>query len=84
MIVAALRKEGVEAAVNPDRLDPARGYWRTDPRADVMRWEGDIRVKVNGSWVTLAVGSWDTMTDCVRNGLAASINRQFVEVSAHA
>lgn len=69
-----------------DRLEPAQGYWRTDVRADVMRWEGSAQVY---GWpgisdgLMVSLGSWNTMTDCVRNGI--EIERDggmFFDVSA--
>jgi len=69
-----------------EALRPALGYWRSDHRADVLRWEGVGRVR---DWPGLPVGmsvqfgSWNTMTDCVRNGV--DVEREegtFFDVSA--
>jgi hypothetical protein len=55
-----------------DALTAAQGYWRTDVRADVNRWEGAGRANgraglSNGTRVQFS--SWDPMTLCVRNGI---------------
>ena len=67
---AALRAEGFDAVVDPSSLRPAQGYWRTDYRADVQRWEGSFKIKNPPEWGnpyrTIMVSSWDTMTDCAR------------------
>jgi hypothetical protein len=47
------------------RLWEATGYWRTDSRADVYRWEG--QAVSNGLHVSLC--SWNTMTACVQSGI---------------
>lgn len=52
------------------RLYPAKGFWRTDKRADVMPWNGyaDVVVRTDsgiGSYL-ICIGSWDTMTDLLR------------------
>lgn len=69
-VAEALRAEGFEMVVDPSSLYPAQGYWRTDIRADVMRWHGSVRVKNPPDWSnshrTINIGSWDTMTDCAR------------------
>jgi hypothetical protein len=67
MIEAKLRDLGHSVRVDPARLDPAQGYWRTDSRADVMRWEGWFEREIEpGRWMRQSICSWDTMTDCVR------------------
>ena len=43
---------------------PAKGYWR-HTKADVMCWTGDV--KINN--VTVDIGCWNTMTDCVKHGM---------------
>jgi hypothetical protein len=66
MIAKSLSEGGMVVAVNPEKLIPNQGYWRTDLRADVMPWIGYIDLKVGEKWTRLAVGSWATMTDCLR------------------
>jgi hypothetical protein len=62
------------------RLHSARGYWRTDSHADVMRWEGQGET-ILGLPVTF--GSWNTMTACVRQGIELDKERgAYFEVSA--
>lgn len=49
-----------------------QGYWRTDTRADVYRWEGTgetsdaTRLPVG---FAVRFASWCTMTECVRHGI---------------
>lgn len=66
LIAKTLGAAGMIVAVNPERLHPNQGYWRTDLRADVMPWIGSIDLKVGEEWTRLAVGSWATMTDCLK------------------
>lgn len=102
--------EDLGITVDPQRIYPATGYYRTDIRADCMRWEAhgtrspgyevvqrgsswDVRLgRADGhtghgstvhttdseesayAWFagvkqTVALGSWDTMTDCARYGV---------------
>lgn len=43
----------------------ATGAWRS---LDVMRWHGYFRCRMGGSEVTFDVGSWDTVTECLKKG----------------
>ena len=47
-----------------DVMMPALGYWRRTS-CDVHRWDADCK-DVNGKHVS--IGSWYTMTECVRKG----------------
>lgn len=50
-------------------IDPARGHW-THRQQDVMAWQGSVAVRLPGTrrTQTLQLGSWDTLTFCVRRG----------------
>ena len=53
------------------RLWEAEGYWRTDIRADVYRWECQAITSGRTDYsdgLTVSLCSWNTMTDCVRFG----------------
>ena len=63
---AALTDAGLEVRVEADNLTPATGSWRTDVRLDVMSWKGTIDVKRDDTWRSYCIGSWDTMTECLR------------------
>lgn len=54
--------------VLPEHIDPASGYYRTDIRADVYRWELFTRDTRNG--MPIVAGCWETLTSFVK--LAAS------------
>lgn len=58
---AELRKKDPDAVVKPRNLFPAKGYWRTDHRADVVRWEG--QGKFNGH--TVRFYSWEPMSTLI-------------------
>lgn len=66
-----LRAEGF--VVDASSLKDARGYWRTDVRADVYRWECYEATRPQDNPNTPGIGvtacSWNTMTDCVRHGI---------------
>lgn len=57
---------GIALRVDPARLSPAQGVWRTDMRMDVCRWEGWGEIKVGERWMNCSIDSWDTMTACLR------------------
>lgn len=46
------------------QLEAARGYWRTDSRADVYRWEGSAVRVADG--IKFMLCSWETMTACTK------------------
>ena len=56
--------------VIPEDVWPMQGYWRIQPLdVCVMRWEGIIEF---GSFIgddARTIGSWYTMTECVRHGI---------------
>ena len=65
--------EGVtEVKVLPEDLHAAEGKYRSDYRFDVMRWDGYVEVKTELGWARMSIGSWDTMTDCVKRGIELS------------
>lgn len=66
LIAARLTADGMIVRTDPEKLWPAQGYWRTDFRADVYRWEGQIEILRHGQWAVTSVASWDPMTDVVR------------------
>lgn len=52
---------------NPEEIYPATGWYRTSQYADCHRWQAYYGfVKGNNMG---CVGSWDTMTDCVKYGI---------------
>lgn len=57
---------GQHCECNAEDLIAARGWYRTDIRADVMRWTGVVRL--DGSPVNWSVGSWEPMTSALRHG----------------
>lgn len=60
-----------EAGFCAIEITAARGHWRSSPYADVHRWEGSaVR---SGEHVRRSIYSWDTMTDCVKNGIEVSV-----------
>ena len=65
------------------KLWPAQGYWRTDSRADVYRWEGQGATLLG---LPVNFASRDTMTQCVRDGIVLDKEpgcmSSFFEVSA--
>lgn len=82
-LVKAFADIGITARFEPKYLRPAEGYWRTSIYADVYRWEGQGEMLLSdGSWSTISVDSWDTMTDCVRHG--CTVSKDGVSFDAHA
>lgn len=63
LLEAAFAKVGMAVRVDPEDLHPAKGYWRTDSRADVYRWEGWAS-SGRDSWESVV--SWHTMTELLR------------------
>lgn len=59
-----LRAEGFEVTL----LTPAQGYWRSSPFADCYRWKALAMHK----GVQVALGCWETMTECARNGVTVN------------
>ena len=59
------------------RLYPAKGFWRTNKRADVQPWNGwaDVVFESESGEVgsyPIAIGSWDTMTDLLKSGFTVT------------
>lgn len=52
-------------------LFPAKGWYRTNIHADVMRWTGTV--KLNG--MLKSVGSWEPMTAAIKNGFRVTDRR---------
>lgn len=44
LLSSELSRDGHLVRVDPEKLWPAEGYWRSDHRADCYRWEGQIEV----------------------------------------
>lgn len=63
MLVSAL-SQVVQTCIDPPRIDCAEGYYK-QLRADVMPWTCTV-ASAAGSFT---VGSWDTVTECVRQGI---------------
>ena len=64
--------------IDPSDLWPQQGAWRTDVRLDVFRWEGLIpgdELIPHQKGRKVGVYCWDSMTDCVRYGVGAEMNR---------
>jgi len=80
VLVEEFANLGVEAKVDPSYLYPAKGYWKSQ---DCYRWEGEfsIRIKETGGWLWFNIGSYDTMTDCVK-GLCLRQDGSHWEVTA--
>lgn len=55
--LAEMLSQSLGTFIDPYELRDAAGYWRTDRRSEALRWEGP-----------LGIGSWSTMSDCVRYG----------------
>lgn len=53
-------------------LIPARGFWR-QTKADVMQFTGGVYIGTDS--LTLGIGCWESMTDCLRFGFEISDNR---------
>jgi len=61
-----------EYTVDPNEIYLATGFYRTSKYADVQRWWAVVRWKpfLGGSNGALGnIGSWDTMTDCIKFGI---------------
>lgn len=76
--LAKMLTEKLGFEVKASELYPATGHWRTNHYSDCLRWEGNHDI-----------GSWSTMTDCVRKGFTISEGRHInssgmrYEVTAH-
>lgn len=79
ILVKAFAEIGITARFDAKHLRPATGHWRTSVYADVYRWEGSGEMlQSDGSWITISVDSWDTMTDCVHHGCTVLAGRPTV------
>lgn len=61
-----------EYTVDPNEIYPAMGWYRTSKYADVQRWEAVVRwapIQKGSNGALGNIGSWDTMTDCIRFGI---------------
>lgn len=61
----AFKAAGIKVACKPGDLQPSLGYWKNHQQ-DVMRWQGQISIWRHGKFSTRGIGSWDSMTDCVK------------------
>ena len=83
LIEKTLADGGVEARCDPADLIPVQGYWRSDSRVDVKRWEGRVSVNVPGvGWRKQQINSWDTMTACLRGFTWSYENPWSIEIGA--
>lgn len=62
------QQHGLDFRVDPERLRPAQGAYRTDVRQDCGRWEGfgEIKHPETGTWMNATLDSWDTMSNCLK------------------
>ena len=65
-LIDELERIGVKARVFAGDLHSASGHWRTSRYADCMRWDGSFDQLVGDQWFPRAIGSFETMTACVR------------------
>lgn len=75
---------GLTVTVDPLDLVPASGYWK---QADVMRWEGRVRIvtKHERAFDHVGIGSWDSMTACLKGFVIVAgpvDGYHFIEVGA--
>ena len=76
-----LTADGWSVRVDPSKLWPNQGYWRTDHRADCMAWEGQFEREFRGNWQGWTVGSWDTMSSLLR-GFTYDVDGWSIELYA--
>lgn len=81
LIEKELTADGWAVRVDPSKLWPNQGYWRTDHRADCMPWEGQFEREFMGRWQGWTVGSWDTMTALLQ-GFTYDIDGWSIELYA--
>lgn len=61
---------GYVATIGACNFRPVIGFWK---RVDVYRWQVYMDIaKKGGRFQRIELSSWDTMTECVRNGLSIS------------
>lgn len=71
MLTVAARASGLDVAdVDPDKLDEAQGWYRTNRsyQNEALRWEGTMTLRGEDGSVGFRVCSWNTMTEIVRSG----------------
>jgi hypothetical protein len=44
MLAERFKADGYEVRIDPEKLWPAEGFWRSDSRADCHRWDGVMEV----------------------------------------
>ena len=82
-IVRAFREQyDLDVVVDPNEFVIPQGYWRSDPRADVYRWE--IGYLLLGQGVGPRVRSYDTMTVCAHGVVLDRDPRHHLEYAATA
>ncbi len=62
-------RNGLPVRWNPDEIYPAQGRWRSDPRADVWRWNAYasyIGPDGKNQGTAYAVGSYATITELIK------------------
>lgn len=59
--------DGIEIRVDPSKLWPAEGFWRTS-MIDCYVWEGQIEIKSKHSerFQVISIDSYERMTDCAK------------------
>jgi hypothetical protein len=70
----------IDKGMTVDHFWGATGQWRKSCM-DVMRWEANCR-RSDGR--RIHIGSWDTMTECVRRGFTLDQEKEPYEVMAYA
>lgn len=68
----------IDHGLTVDLLWGAKGQWRKTCM-DVMRWEAQCK-RANGRYIH--VGSWYTMTECVRRGFTLLQHAEEYEIEA--
>lgn len=64
-LIQAFKHAGITILCEPKDFWPALGYWKHNCQ-DVMRWEGQISIWRHGKFSKRGIGSWDSMTDCLK------------------
>ncbi len=66
-IIKKFTDDGLEVRVDPSKLWPAEGYWRTS-MVDCYAWEGQIELRRLGhhKFQTIPIGSYERMSDCAK------------------
>lgn len=81
--LAKLLTEVIGSPIDPEDLDAAQGYYRQQ-RSGQAAWSGIIVV----DGIKRTICSWDSMTECVRNGFTVQDSRgesgRFADYEIHA